>query len=60
MLEFGWTYPSVFDPDGAIRDDLGLLGQPMTLFCEDSDRLVDTWTPPEGGDWFRRRLHPSR
>jgi len=23
MREFGWTYPSVYDPTGAIRDGLG-------------------------------------
>jgi thiol-disulfide isomerase/thioredoxin len=28
---YGWTYPSVFDPIGAIRNDLGFVGQPVTL-----------------------------
>jgi cytochrome c biogenesis protein CcmG, thiol:disulfide interchange protein DsbE len=46
MREFGWTYPSVFDPSGAIRDGLGLLGQPVTLFYDASGELVDTWTGP--------------
>jgi thiol-disulfide isomerase/thioredoxin len=31
MREFGWTYPSVYDPTGAIWDGLGLIGQPVTL-----------------------------
>lgn len=44
MGEFGWTYPSVYDPTGAIRDGLGLLGQPVTLFYDASGELVDTWT----------------
>jgi cytochrome c biogenesis protein CcmG/thiol:disulfide interchange protein DsbE len=46
MTEFGWTYPSVYDPTGAIRDGLGLLGQPVTLFYDASGELVDTWTGP--------------
>jgi cytochrome c biogenesis protein CcmG, thiol:disulfide interchange protein DsbE len=46
MREFGWTYPSVYDPSGAIRDGLGLLGQPVTLFYDASGELVDTWTGP--------------
>ena len=46
MREFGWTYPSVYDPTGAIRDGLGLLGQPVTLFYDASGALVDTWTGP--------------
>ncbi len=44
--EYGWTYPSVYDPTGAIRDGLGLLGQPVTLFYDASGALVDTWTGP--------------
>jgi thiol-disulfide isomerase/thioredoxin len=31
-LEFHIPYPSVFDSDGNIRDSLGLLGQPDTIF----------------------------
>jgi hypothetical protein len=46
MTEFGWTYPSVYDPMGAIRDGLGLLGQPVTLFYDASGELVKTWTGP--------------
>jgi len=26
LREFGWTYPSVYDPTGAIRDGLGMIG----------------------------------
>ena len=46
MREFGWTYPSVYDPAGAIRDGLGLLGQPVTLFYDAEGTLVHTWTGP--------------
>lgn len=44
IREFGWTYPSVFDVSGEIRDRLGLVGQPYTLFYDASGELVDTWT----------------
>jgi thiol-disulfide isomerase/thioredoxin len=40
------TYPSVFDPPGAIRDGLGLLGQPATLFYDAGGTLVRTWSGP--------------
>jgi thiol-disulfide isomerase/thioredoxin len=43
MREYGWTYPSVYDLPGAIRDGLGLLGQPVTLFYDASGELVFTW-----------------
>ena len=46
MREYRWTYPSVYDPSGAIRDGLGLLGQPVTLFYDASGALVDTWSGP--------------
>lgn len=46
MEEFGWTYPSIFDPPGAIRDRLGLLGQPVTLFYDETGELVDQWSGP--------------
>jgi thiol-disulfide isomerase/thioredoxin len=46
MREYGWTYPSVYDLPGAIRDGLGLLGQPVTLFYDASGKLVTTWTGP--------------
>ena len=38
IRRFGWTYPSVFDPPGAIRDALGLVGQPHTLVFDAAGR----------------------
>lgn len=46
MREYGWTYPSVFDASGAIRDGLGLFGQPATLFYDASGELVKRWSGP--------------
>ena len=56
MTEFGWTYPSVYDPTGAIRDGLGLLGQPVTLFYDASGELVDAWTGPLTREALHSRL----
>jgi thiol-disulfide isomerase/thioredoxin len=42
ITEFGWPYPSLFDEVGAIRDSLGLVGQPYTLFYEADGTLLDT------------------
>jgi thiol-disulfide isomerase/thioredoxin len=50
MREFGWTYPSVYDPPGAIRDGLGLVGQPWTLLYDSSGELVQRWVGPAPPD----------
>lgn len=46
IAEFGWRFPSVFDPTGAIRDALGLLGQPATVFYDRRGEAVLTWQGP--------------
>jgi cytochrome c biogenesis protein CcmG/thiol:disulfide interchange protein DsbE len=56
MQEYGWTYPSVFDPPAAIRDGLGLLGQPATLFYDENGALVDRWVGPIPAEELERRL----
>ena len=56
MHEHGWTYPSVYDLPGAIRDGLGLLGQPVTLFYDASGELVGTWTGALNEDVLRENL----
>jgi cytochrome c biogenesis protein CcmG, thiol:disulfide interchange protein DsbE len=50
MREVGWTYRSVYDPTGAIRDGLGLIGQPVMLFYDASGELLETWTGPLSED----------
>jgi hypothetical protein len=47
----------VYDPSGAIRDGLGLLGQPVTLFYNASGELVDTWTGPLSEEALDANLH---
>ena len=34
IREFGWQYPSVFDPSGRVRDELGYVGQPVTVIYD--------------------------
>jgi len=35
---YGWTFPSVFDPDGRIAFSLGLQGTPTTIFLDSRHR----------------------
>jgi thiol-disulfide isomerase/thioredoxin len=56
MREFGWTYPSIFDPTAAIRDGLGVLGQPATLFYDDAGNLVEIWPGPIPREELELRL----
>lgn len=57
MREFGWTYPSLYDPPAAIRDGLGLLGQPWTLVYDAGGDLVDRWVGPVPPDDLTSRLN---
>jgi cytochrome c biogenesis protein CcmG/thiol:disulfide interchange protein DsbE len=43
---YRWTYPSVFDAPGAIRDELGFIGQPETLFYDARGDLASVWIGP--------------
>lgn len=44
IQEEGYPYPSVFDPSADIRDGLGLIGQPDTIFFDGTGRRVDVWS----------------
>lgn len=41
LTTFGVTYPSLFDPPGAIQTELGMLGPPATFFYDANGRQVD-------------------
>lgn len=56
IREYGWRYPSLYDPPAAIRDGLGLLGQPWTLVYDADGDLVDRWVGPVPPDELTRRL----
>jgi cytochrome c biogenesis protein CcmG, thiol:disulfide interchange protein DsbE len=38
--DHGLTYPSIFDPSGNIRDSLGVIGQPVTVFYDAEGNVV--------------------
>jgi thiol-disulfide isomerase/thioredoxin len=40
IARFGWRYPSVSDPTGAIRDAFGLIGAPHTIFFDASGQQM--------------------
>ena len=40
IRRYGWSYPSVFDPDSKIKDSFGFLGQPVTLLMNDAGTRV--------------------
>jgi thiol-disulfide isomerase/thioredoxin len=44
IREFGWPYPSVFDPKGDIRDALGFVGQPITVLYDSAGQSVFVWS----------------
>jgi thiol-disulfide isomerase/thioredoxin len=48
IQKYAISYPSVFNPTGDIRDSLGLLGQPHTLFYDASGALRATVSGPLG------------
>ncbi|MGZ5212189.1 MAG: TlpA family protein disulfide reductase [Actinomycetota bacterium] len=43
IAEHGLAYPSIFDPSGAIRDSLGMIGQPVTVFYDAGGHVVETY-----------------
>ena len=56
IARFGWTYPSVFDPDGSIRDGLGYLGQPVTILFDRTGKQVFEWSGAVTDDILRTEL----
>jgi cytochrome c biogenesis protein CcmG/thiol:disulfide interchange protein DsbE len=56
ISQFGWTYPSLFDPPGAIRDDLGLIGQPHTIIYDATGRQVFVWSGAVNEPLLRQEL----
>lgn len=56
ILEYDWPYPSVFDPQGAIRDGLGYVGQPVTLIYGPQGELAFEWQGTITEDLLRREI----
>jgi thiol-disulfide isomerase/thioredoxin len=61
--KFQWSYPSVFDPEGKIRDSFGLLGVPDTLFFDATGARTSVWSGPVTQeilmDGIQGALHPG-
>lgn len=43
IADHALAYPSIFDPSGAIRDSLGMIGQPVTVFYDARGNMVKTY-----------------
>jgi len=56
IQEFGLPYPSLFDPSGDIRDQLGYVGQPATLFYDESGTVALSWPGPLTDEALARGL----
>jgi thiol-disulfide isomerase/thioredoxin len=56
ILRFDWPYPSVFDPDGEIRDRLGFFGQPITVIYDRSSDVAFEWAGTVTADLLREEI----
>jgi hypothetical protein len=58
VREFGWRYPSFFDPSptGLVRDTLGYIGQPITLIYDANGGLVFEWNGPVSAEQLDTEL----
>jgi thiol-disulfide isomerase/thioredoxin len=54
--KYGWTYPSVFDEPGAIRDDMGLIGQPQTIIYDATGKRVCIRSGPSDATFLTTTL----
>jgi thiol-disulfide isomerase/thioredoxin len=58
MRRYGWTFPSIRDPDfpSSFRPGLGFAAQPNTLFYDASGRIAATWQGPLTPDRLREGI----
>jgi thiol-disulfide isomerase/thioredoxin len=56
ILQFGWQYPSVFDPTAAIRDRLGYFGQPVTVVYDRQGEVAFEWPGVVTADLLTRGI----
>ena len=56
ILELDWPYPSVFDPQGEIRDSLGFLGQPVTLVVDREGEVAFEWSGAVSEEQLREEI----
>jgi thiol-disulfide isomerase/thioredoxin len=46
IRKYGWSFPSVSDPSGTIRDGLGFVGIPVTQVLDASGKQIEVWSGP--------------
>ena len=56
IAEYGWIYPSIFDPTGQIRDALGYVGQPVTLVYDRDGDISFEHVGAIDGETLRREI----
>lgn len=56
IAEYHMAFPSVFDPPDAIKDSLGLFGQPVTVFYRRNGEVFTSYVGPIPEDLLRRNL----
>lgn len=56
IRKYGWSFPSVFDPRGAIRNDLGFIGQPETIVLNGDGKRVYVQSGPITLETLRKEL----
>jgi thiol-disulfide isomerase/thioredoxin len=56
IREYGWIYPSVFDPAGRIRDALGYVGQPVTVVYDREGNLAFEHVGAVDGEMLRTEI----
>jgi thiol-disulfide isomerase/thioredoxin len=56
ITKYGWTYPSVFDPSGSIRDQSGYLGVPVTVVFDATGKQVFVYPGAVNARLLRKQL----
>ena len=56
ILEYDWPYPSVFDENGEIRDQLGYVGQPVTIVYDRDGNVTFEWVGSITEDLLRKEI----
>lgn len=56
IRQYHWSYPSLYNASGDIRDKLGFVGQPETLFYDSAGHVVSTWIGPITADQLDQHI----
>ncbi len=56
IRKYGWSFPSVFDPQARIRTNLGFIGQPETIVLDRAGKRVFTQSGAITLDVLRKEL----